>query len=535
MNLIRLTMIVPLCLVGTALSGIPDSRAADKIQDQAARTKPTRQDQELLDLIHVAQQLAQQNQEELKHAREENQNLERLLEQALQELTQLRQEVSLMRSQMLSSQSRVTPAAPLEGMRPGSGEVPVQNKVPASSEDNLAARLSQVEDQVELNTAQIKEHAQTKVESDSRFKVRLFGTVLNNTYFNTNDSAEEAVPTAAPPPSASGTGHNLGATLRQTQFGFAMTGPKVGAAQLSADVDFDFFGGVDGAYEGDVLGALRMRTATARLDGPLTSFAIGLMSPMFSPLNPTSLAAVYYPALGESGNLWQWRPQMVIERRIPVSETEGFVLQGGLMMPFGETVDGTRLQGRPGYESRIAFARTLDTDRRLEIGFGGYFYPQLLGFQRSVDSYAVSSDWMIPLTRRLVLSGEAYFGQSISLDEQSGGNIAEAFAFSGPLDNPTTTVRGIHSIGGWAQLSAKATPKLEFNMAYGADDPRNRDIFAGLFDPTTRLNNQTVSVNSIYRLRSDFLISVEYRRLWTTYPEARTTNGHVNLAIGYVF
>ncbi len=530
MNLCNGTFVIMFfCSVATATAGISDDRGTERRQAETTRSVQAVQNRELLDVIRATRQLVEQSQAELKRSREQNENLQRLVEQTRQELIRLREEVNLLRSGVPSGQPNVASAPSAELKGESSGRTPA----PAASE-NLAARVTRIEDQVELNTAQIKEQAQTKVESDSRFRVTLYGTVLNNTYFNTSDSSQNAVPTAAPPTAAL-TGHNLGATLRQTQVGLSMTGPKLGAARLSADVDFDFFGGTAGPYQSNVLGALRMRTASARLDGPRTSLAVGLMSPMISPLNPTSLAAVYYPALGESGNLWQWRPQMTVERRMAVNEGEDFILQGGLMMPFGETVDGMRLQGNPGYETRVAFARGLDSERRLEIGLGGYFYPQLFGFGRTVNSYAATSDWMIPLTRRLTLSGEAFYGQSISLGEQSGANIADAFAFSGPLNDPSTVVRGIHSAGGWAQLSARATPKLEFNVAFGEHDPRNRDIFAGRFDQATRLNNQTFSINSIYHLRSDFAVSVEYRRLWTTYPDARTTNDHVNLAIGYFF
>ena len=132
------------------------------------------------------------------------------------------------------------------------------------------------------------------------------------------------------------------------------------------------------------------------------------------------------------------------------------------MMPFGETVDGTTLPGRAGYETRAVFARDLDADRRLEIGFGGYFHPQPFGFRRTVNSYAASGDWLIPMTRRLALSGEAFYGRSISLSEQSGGNIGGVFALSGPLNDRSTAIRGIRSVGGWAQLSAKATPYRGF-------------------------------------------------------------------------
>ncbi len=532
MNLWKGGLVIMLSgFVGTAVAGPFNGSEVEERQGETAGSSRAVQYPELMDAVRAIRQLAAQSQDELKRSREQNERLQKTLEQTRQELIRLREEVSLLRERVLSGQSTVPPSASPELKGQAAGKT---SPTPAAAED-LAARVTRIEDQVELNTAQIKEHAQTKVGTDSRFRMTLFGMVLNNTYFNTSDSSGNAVPVVAPPTTAPATGGNFGSTLRQTQFGFSMTGPKLGEARLSADAEFDFFGGTAGTYGSDVLGALRMRTASARLDGQRTSLAIGLMSPLISPLNPTSLAAVYYPALGESGNLWQWRPQVTVERRTRIGEDDDLILQGGLMMPFGDTVNGTQLKGKPGYEMRVALTRGSDAERRLQIGFGGYFYPQLLGYGRTVDSQAVTSDWQIPLTRRFALSGEAFYGQSITLGEQSGENIADAFALSGSLGNPLTTVRGVHSAGGWAQFSAKATARLEFNTAFGIADPRNRDIFAGLFDQTTVLKNQTFSANSIFHLRSDFAVALEYRHLWTTYPDAQTTNNHLNLAIGYFF
>jgi len=532
----RAVIIVWLLLAGAA-AAFAGGMEAGTGQDGTASLPPTKPDPVLLDLIRVTQALAQKSQAELENARLQNEALQRALEQTRQELARLREEVSQLRSSITDARPGASSAAPAEKI-PGRGSAePVQSARATNSPADVDASLAHLKDQVEMNSAQVKELEQTKVESDSRFKVRLFGTLLSNTYFNTADSSDEAVPAEAPSGTEAGEhlGHNLGATLRQTNFGFAITGPKIGTARLSATADFDFFGGSDEAYDNSVLGSLRMRTATARLDGPRTSLVLGLMSPMISPLNPTSLAAVSYPALGESGNLWQWLPQVAVERRAPVGEGNDFVLQAGLMMPFGERAHDSELQGKPGYESRIAYARRIDQERHLEIGVGGYVHPFSFGFGRSVDSFATTGDWLIPLAGRLELSGEAYYGRGINLIEDSGGNLASVFAFTGPLDEASTAIRGIYSIGGWTQLKARATQRLEFNAAFGLDDPRNRDVFAGLFDEPARLKNQTLSVNSILRLRSNFLVSLEYRRLWTTSTEARSTNDHFNLAIGYLF
>jgi hypothetical protein len=445
----------------------------------------------------------------------QNKTLQKALEETRSEVVQLRRELDELRSR--------------QAARPGSGNDPAAV--------DTAARLDRIQDQVEINATQIREQAQTKVESDSRFGVKLFGSVLYNMFYNSRDSGEQAVPLEAPASSTriAGGGDNFGATVRQTSFGFAMSGPKIGSARLSGSVDFDFYGGSPGTYGTDVLGALRMRTATARLDGRSDSLALGLMEPMVSPLSPKSMASVYYPALGESGNLWQWVPQVTVEHRLAINGSDSFALQGGVMIPTGDNFYGKELQGRPGYEFRTAYSRKLDPDRRFETGVGGYVHPQPFGFGRSVNSYAVTGDWVIPIHRRLELSGEAYYGQSIALQAVSGPEISSLFGFNGPIDDPQSAFWGIHSAGGWFQLTAFASPRLEFNAAWGLDDPSNRDIVRGAVKTTSRLNNRTLSLNSIYRLRSNFVLGFEYRRLWTAYPDLQSTNNHINLAVGYLF
>jgi hypothetical protein len=521
--------------LGVVIAGPTVSRASESPSAGSTGASAADQDRELRELVRRTQELAEQANAELKSSREQNEALQRLLEQTRRELLELREEVGQLRSNVAARQQGGPSVA---ASAPGSdaSTLPGPSKQEQPSAD-FAARLARVEDQVEVNAAQIKEQDQTKVESDSRFGVRLFGTILYNSFYNSSDTAEEAVPMVAPATSvrvANG-GGNFGATLRQTSLGFALSGPRLGAARLSADVAFDFYGGTPGVYGSDPLGALRMRTAAARLDGKSTSLAMGLMAPMISPLNPTSLAAVYYPPLGDSGNLWQWRPQFTLERRITTGDSGKALIQGGLLMPSGENFYGKGLEGKPGAESRVAFARTIDPDRRLEVGVGGYIDPQQFGFGRTVNSYAVTGDWIVPINERLELRGEAYFGQSITLRDEAGGDISPFFSFTGGIDDPRSTFRGIHSTGGWIQLHAQASQKLEFNWAFGMDDPRNRDVFAGLFRSTSRLRNQTVSANSIYRLRSNFLLSLEYRYLATTYPDTRRQNNHFNLAVGYAF
>jgi hypothetical protein len=314
-----------------------------------------------------------------------------------------------------------------------------------------------------------------------------------------------------------------------------MEGPHIARARLTAHIDTDFYGGPVGTYDGDALGVFRIRTAGARLDWEKTSVIVGQESPIISPLNPTSLAQVWFPPLSNAGNLWQWRPQITFEHRPRLSAGTELVTQVSALFPAGESVNGVPLAAQPNIESRLAIRHVLDSDRKMEFGVAGHYGRYNFSHSRAVDGYIVSTDWEVPLGSSLDLKGEFYFGRSVSLGGITGGRIDRLFAFSGPVDDPATRITGIHSTGGWVQLGYQLRREIDFNVAYGQENPRNSDIRMGTVDPATRFRNQSAFANVIYQLRPTFLLSLEYRRLWTDYLPGRSTNNQVNMAVAYVF
>ncbi|HZS09979.1 MAG TPA: hypothetical protein VFD58_34445 [Blastocatellia bacterium] len=528
------------CAVMLLLSATVAVHAAPSKRKPRRSARPP--DGELRELLRRTEQIVEQAQAEASRARQQSEELQRRLEENTSELARLRQAIADYGSRIAELKSEGPHTKPAtEPVQPGQSVQPAQTEQSAIRDPQSAIeeRLDRLQEQVEVHTEQIREHAQTKVESDSKFRVRLFGMILANTYFNTNDSSLSDVPLSAPPPGSIVRKNNFGAMLRQTRIGLAMQGPRLaatlGEARLSAEAEFDFWGGTGGRADGDVLGSLRVITASARLDWERTALVVGQRQPLVSPLNPTSIAAAWFPPLAGAGNLWQWRPQITLEHRARVDDSSELIVQGGLMTPFGESLQGVPIEGGPGYESRVAFRRNLDSDKRVEFGFGGYIHRRPFSLDRHVNSFAFTGDWVVPLGGRVELSGEAFYGQAITLGERGGSRNDRLFAVSGPLDSPATTIRGVHSAGGWAQLAIKARPDLDFNFAYGQEDPRNRDLSVALQNPATRLKNQVASANFIWQLRHNFLVSLEYRRLWTRYPAREQTSNHYNLAVGYVF
>src|SRR5262249_995020 len=108
------------------------------------------------------------------------------------------------------------------------------------------------------------------------------------------------------------------------------------------------------------------------------------------------------------------------------------------------------------------------------------------------------------------------------------------------LSDPAVTVRGLNSVGGWAQAKIKATPRLEFNAALGIDNPFAREIrlYGGPYGYYGPCFSKTVSPfgNFIYHARPNVLFWVEYRRLQTFALDSNSTIlNHVNASVGYLF
>jgi hypothetical protein len=97
----------------------------------------------------------------------------------------------------------------------------------------------------------------------------------------------------------------------------------------------------------------------------------------------------------------------------------------------------------------------------------------------------------------------------------------------------------VNSAGGWSQIKFSATPRLEFNGAFGVDAPFSADIHwfvspVGYY-PAVLAANRSVMMNFIYRPRSDLLFSAEYRHLRTSEIGALNAADQVNLIMGVLF
>jgi hypothetical protein len=460
-----------------------------------------------------------------------------------EEARQYRAEAQELRTELRTALAQVRPTTATISADPLASVAPGQTGSDAHGSSGND-RLTRLEEQYDLLSGKIDDQYQTKVESASKYRVRLSGIVLFNLFNNRGavdnaDFPSIALSTVGRPQGS------FGGTLRQSQIGLEVIGPNVAGARVKGDLQLDLSGGFPDTENGVTMGLMRLRTATVRMDWRKTSLIAGQDAPLFSPLSPTSLASLALPALSYAGNLWTWVPQLRVERRITAGENSRFTIQAGILDPLTGERPGLQFERQPqageasrqpGSAARVAWSST-DESHPATLGMGGYYSRQDWSLGRTVNGWAATADWSMPLGRRLSLTGEFYRGRAIG---GFGGAIGGTVLYTGPIGSPTTRAMGLDAIGGWSQLKLRATPKLEFNMAGGQDNPfssqiRSAVIRGSVFD-NDAIRNRSILTNVIYRPRSDVLLSAEYRRIrsFDLTPTSRSAD-HINLMMGVLF
>lgn len=390
--------------------------------------------------------------------------------------------------------------------------------VPASNADAAAETATPpptIGEQLEVQGRRIDEQAQTKVEASQRFPIRLTGMALFNAFTNSRTGSSE-YPTLASAPGL----RSAGATFKQTTLGLEYRGPgTVWGGRVHGSVYMDLTAG--GANE------LRLRTGSIEIDWKNRSLLAGVEKPIFNPREPSSLAQVVISPLTGAGNLWFWLPQARVEQDLSFTRATGLRAQIGVVQtrefgPYaGSGPAGTLEPARPALEGRFEFFHNLDDQRRVEIAPGFHTSTTHVG-GLSVPSSLFSMDWFLNPWRRLEFSGAFYTGQNVA---PLGSGYQQGYGIYSGRAEP------VESRGGWAQLTIRTAPRLDFHLFSGQQDDENYQLPAGRIG-----KNLMFGGNLYYRLAPNVLLALEMSQLRTAYiGQAVRKNNHYDLALAYLF
>jgi chaperonin cofactor prefoldin len=460
---------------------------------------------------------------------------ERQLEQSHRQIQQLQEELDQVRKQLDISKSAITASSSV-------------------SDSTVAKGAGDLQERVETLEAQVKLHDQTKVESSSKYPLRLTGLILFNSFINRGSVDNFDLPSIAVPRVAGLSNGGAGASMRQTILGVEAFGPIIAGARTSANVSLDFFGGIPLSNFGTSSGIVRMRTASINFDWNRNLVQVGVAAPLISPLSPTSYATVAEPGMAWAGNLWTWAPQLRVAHQFVSSSDRRFQLEFGLWDPPAagyNTTDGFRTPSpgeqtnQPAYEGRVSYGSTTE-EHALQIGVGGYYSRQQYShvtigehsYSGTNDSWAFTTDLRIPLSHRFELSGEGYRGRS--LGGLGGGAYKDVLYGFDPISG-APVIRGVNDIGGWTQFKTRFGQLLEANASVGLDNGFANDFHSLIlpYDTTAtqlRARNRMIVGNVIYRPKTYLIFSPEYRRIWT-WPiyGVRSTADLFTFSVGYQF
>jgi hypothetical protein len=415
-----------------------------------------------------------------------------------------------------------------------------QTREAAQDADALRTGVAQLEDETEILQAQVKQHDQSKVETVSKYPLRINGAVLFTSVLNSGKTDNINIPVIALPPDPDSISGSLSATANQTVLGLDVTGPHLWGAHSWGDLNVDFWGGGSSANYTVTAGTVRLRTMHARVEWPNRSIMIAIDRPLMSPWQPASWVTVAQPALAWSGNLWTWSPQFNFRQNDVVFRHMS--VEAGLIFPAtpyawisGQSggSNAAERSRQPGYQARLGTSLSW-RDHPFNVGASGYYSRQAYNYDHQVDAWAGAGDWSLVFSHVFQWSGGVYRGRGIG---GLGGGAFKDYVSTAATDS----LRGLDAAGGWTQARFTISSSLEANVSTGLDNAfahelRGSDQASSPNYYATLARNQTVLANLIYRPRSYLLLSTEFRQI-----DSRPVDGYASqdrifgVATGYIF
>jgi hypothetical protein len=372
---------------------------------------------------------------------------------------------------------------------------------------------------VEMVQAQVAEQAQTKVESQSRLPVKIFGTIHSGTFVNRGNANWLENPNLVVP--GAGDGRSFSSTLKQSRIGLMVDGGTLGDWRTSGVLAFDFFGGVPGFQTGPVMGLPRLLYGFARFESGDTAIEVGQDQMILAPRDPFSLGSPTFPALYRAGNLYLRVPQIRVEHKLRTGAVSTINLMGGIVAPIAgdfaadylfapPALSGER-SGYPGAQARIGWTLGGDTaSRRAEFGLGGHVGRHRVdGLSRTSWATAIDADIHVG---RAGFGGEFYTGDRLA-------------AFGGAIGQQA------RAHGGYVEGRFALSRRLNAGVGLGRDR-----VAASQTRPMALTGNEARFGNLTYYFTPEIAGAFEYRWLVTTpLLGDRLRNDHLNWTLAYSF
>jgi hypothetical protein len=295
--------------------------------------------------------------------------------------------------------------------------------------------------------------------------------------------------------------------------------------QLSGKFEVDFENGGSESRQ-----IIRIRHGYLKMDWDhqvsiLAGQTWDVVSPLFPTVNNDTL-------MWNAGNVGDRRPQfrMAWEPRAGQGQWS-FIGAAGLMGAVdSQDLDNNGYRdgeesGLPNAQARVGYVHSSWVkDQRASLG-ASVFYGWLNTSRAITDrtgfrSQLVNLDYTLPLSSRLSVRGEGWWGRNLS-DVRGGAGQGINL----------TNGREIRARGGWAEVSLKISRYWSVHPGYTTDDPVDADIPDG-----GRTRNRAFYFGNRITPGGNFLFGIDYFRWRTDYRDFLPgINNRVNIFLQYNF
>ncbi|MBU0714396.1 MAG: hypothetical protein KJ964_03435 [Verrucomicrobia bacterium] len=299
-------------------------------------------------------------------------------------------------------------------------------------------------------------------------------------------------------------------TARETRLGLALAGPDIESLKTTGKIEVDFYG--NGGSQNSP--NLRLRLAYLDLAMPSgTAVRAGQDWDTFMTVIPKT---VNIAIMADVGALGLRRPQFRVTQDIPIYGKTKLVAKVAAARTIGEDIDGGMQDdgadsGYPSVQYNVCLETQLLTAKATKLSVSGHWGNETLDSivsnvvvdtdVKDYNTWSVIGSLFLPVHQKVAFQGTIWQGKN--LDTYYGG-IGQGIN--------KTLQKGIGARGGYIQLITDLTDRLNWNLAYGIDDPDNQDLNDG-----NRSKNQTV-VTSVYcKITSAVTAAFEYYYMTTSY------------------
>ena len=178
-------------------------------------------------------------------------------------------------------------------------------------------------------------------------------------------------------------------------------------------------------------------------------------------------------------------------------------------------------KARPGLQGRFELWKEFDGGRRVEIAPGLHWSDSHVDMI-SVPSRVYSVDWLIRPLARIDVTGMWFTGENTA--PISGLRPGITYF-------PNGSIQGVHSMGGWGQLTVRATSRATFHFYGGQQSNRAADLLRGSMN-----RNQGWAANLMYKVAANVVAAFEVYQMRSTYLGLGTrVVPHYDLALAFLF